>query len=128
LLCGVVQVILQKFSNCDDKSIIVQFAEQIMMLFLRVFACVSTNVHEAIGAIGSLAYATGPDFLKYMPEFQKYLEMGLQNFGAYQIRCVSVVVVVDICRALDDKVLPYSQGPFKPQSFTVLSNCQFFHA
>ncbi|CAM0872726.1 unnamed protein product [Alopecurus aequalis] len=108
LLCGVVQVILQKFSNCDDKSVIVQFADQIMVLFLRVFSCDSSNVHEeAVLAIGALAYATGPDFLKCMPEFHKYLEMGLQNFGAYQVCCVSVGVVADICRALDDKVLPY---------------------
>ncbi|KAM0840429.1 hypothetical protein ACQ4PT_059666 [Festuca glaucescens] len=104
LLCGVVQVILQKFNNCDDKSVILQFADQIMVLFLRVFSCDSSNVHEeAMLAIGALAYATGTDFLKYMPEFHKYLEMGLQNFGAYQVCCVSVGMVVDICRALDDK-------------------------
>uniref|UniRef100_A0A453IAR9 Importin subunit beta-1/Transportin-1-like TPR repeats domain-containing protein n=1 Tax=Aegilops tauschii subsp. strangulata TaxID=200361 RepID=A0A453IAR9_AEGTS len=108
LLCGVVQVILQKFSNCDDKSVIIQFADQIMVLFLRVFSCDSSNVHEeAMLAIGALAYATGPEFVKYMPEFHKYLEMGLQNFGAYQVCCVSVGVVADICRALDDEVLPY---------------------
>ncbi|XP_037410131.1 importin subunit beta-1-like [Triticum dicoccoides] len=29
-------------------------------------------------AIGALAYATGPEFVKYMPEFHKYLETGLQ--------------------------------------------------
>uniref|UniRef100_A0ACD5XEX3 Uncharacterized protein n=1 Tax=Avena sativa TaxID=4498 RepID=A0ACD5XEX3_AVESA len=111
LLCGVVQVILQKFSNYDDKLVIAQFADQIMVLLLRVFSCDSSNVHEeAMLAIGALAYATGPDFLKYMPEFHKYLEMGLQNFGAYQVCCVSVGVVADICRALDDKVLPYCDG------------------
>lgn len=111
LLCGVVQVILQKFNNYDDKSVILQFADQIMVLFLRVFSCDSSNVHEeAMLAIGALAYATGTDFLKYMPEFHKYLEMGLQNFGAYQVCGVSVGVVVDICRALDDKVLPYCDG------------------
>ncbi|KAK8599893.1 hypothetical protein V6N12_049762 [Hibiscus sabdariffa] len=30
-------------------------------------------------SIGALAYATGPDFAKYMPEFDRYLEMGLQE-------------------------------------------------
>jgi importin subunit beta-1 len=39
----------------------------------------------------------------------KYLEMDLQNLGAYHVRCVSVGVVADIC-ALDDKVLPYCDG------------------
>lgn len=108
LLCGVVQVILQKFNNFDDNSVIVKFADEIMVLFLRVFSCDSSNVHEeAMLAIGALAYATGPEFVKYMPEFHRYLEMGLQNFGAYQVCCVSVGVVADICRALDDKVIPY---------------------
>ncbi|EAY89607.1 hypothetical protein OsI_11135 [Oryza sativa Indica Group] len=111
LLCGVAQVILQKFSSCHEKSAILHFADQMMVLFLRVFSCNSSNVHEeAMLAIGALAYATGPEFVKYMPEFHKYLEMGLQNFGAYQVCCVSVGVVGDICHALDDKVLPYCDG------------------
>nr|XP_016464878.1 PREDICTED: importin subunit beta-1-like [Nicotiana tabacum] len=82
-----------------------------MMLFLKVFACRSSTVHEeAMLAIGALAYATGSDFLKYMPEFYKYLEMGLQNFEEYQVCSISVGVVGDICRALDDKILPYCDG------------------
>lgn len=111
-LCGVLQVIIQKLSNSDEtKSIIVQVGDQIMMLFLKVFACRSSTVHEeAMLAIGALAYATGSDFLKYMPEFYKYLEMGLQNFEEYQVCSISVGVVGDICRALDDKILPYCDG------------------
>ncbi|KDP42917.1 hypothetical protein JCGZ_23859 [Jatropha curcas] len=61
-------------------------------------------------AIGALAYASGPDFAKYMPEFYKYLEMGLQNFEEYQVCAVTVGVVGDICRALEDKILPYCDG------------------
>ncbi|CAI0552397.1 unnamed protein product [Linum tenue] len=61
-------------------------------------------------AIGSLAYATGPDFEKYMPELFKYLEMGLQNFEEYQVCSVTVGVVGDICRALEAKILPYCDG------------------
>uniref|UniRef100_A0A5B7B4P7 Putative importin subunit beta-1 n=1 Tax=Davidia involucrata TaxID=16924 RepID=A0A5B7B4P7_DAVIN len=112
LLCGVLQVIIQKLSSIDEtKPVILQAADQIMLLFLKVFACRSSTVHEeAMLAIGALAYATGPDFGKYMPEFYKYLEMGLQNFGEYQVCAISVGVVGDICRALDDKVLPYCDG------------------
>ncbi|MCD9642182.1 Importin subunit beta-1 [Datura stramonium] len=111
-LCGVLQVIIQKLSNTDEtRSIILQVADQIMMLFLKVFACRSSTVHEeAMLAIGALAYATGSDFLKYMPEFYKYLEMGLQNFEEYQVCSISVGVVGDICRALDEKILPYCDG------------------
>ncbi|XVF55044.1 hypothetical protein PTKIN_Ptkin06aG0005100 [Pterospermum kingtungense] len=111
-LCGVLQVIIQKLSNTDEtKPIILQAADQIMILFLKVFGCRSSTVHEeAMLAIGALAYATGPQFEKYMPEFYKYLEMGLQNFEEYQVCAITVGVVGDICRALDDKILPYCDG------------------
>ncbi|KAJ4970934.1 hypothetical protein NE237_004033 [Protea cynaroides] len=112
LLCGVLQVIIQKLSASDNtKPIILQAADQMMVLFLQVFACRSSTVHEeAMLAIGALAYGTGPEFGKYMPQFYVYLEMGLQNFEEYQVCAISVGVVGDICRALDDKVLPYCDG------------------
>ncbi|XP_042378645.1 importin subunit beta-1-like [Zingiber officinale] len=112
LLCGVLQVIIQKLSNSDEtSSIINQYADQMMVLFLQVFSCRSSTVHEeAMLAVGALAYATGPQFVKYIQEFYKYLEMGLQNFEEYQVCSISVGVVGDICRALDDKILPYCDG------------------
>ena len=111
-LCGVLQVVIQKLSSVDEtKTIILQAADQIMTLFLKVFACRSSTVHEeAMLAIGALAYATGSEFEKYMQEFYKYLEMGLQNFEEYQVCAITVGVVGDICRALDNKVLPYCDG------------------
>ncbi|KAJ9180537.1 hypothetical protein P3X46_008765 [Hevea brasiliensis] len=111
-LCGVLQVIIQKLSSADEtKPIILQASDPIMILFLRVLACRSSTVHEeAMLAIGALAYASGPEFGKYMPELYKYLEMGLQNFEEYQVCAITVGVVGDICRAMDDKVLPYCDG------------------
>ncbi|CAA7051050.1 unnamed protein product [Microthlaspi erraticum] len=108
-LCGVLQVIIQKLSSTEEtKPIISQNADQIMVLFLRVFGCHSSSVHEeAMLAIGALAYATGAEFLKYMPELFKYLQMGLQNFEEYQVCSITVGVIGDICRALDDKILPF---------------------
>ncbi|KAL6127258.1 hypothetical protein ACLB2K_075299 [Fragaria x ananassa] len=112
LLCGCLQVIIQKLGSSEPtKYVFLQYADQIMGLFLRVFACRSATVHEeAMLAIGALAYASGPEFAKYMPEFYKYLEMGLQNFEEYQICAVTVGVVGDIARALEDKILPYCDG------------------
>ncbi|XP_076956881.1 importin subunit beta-1-like [Bidens hawaiensis] len=112
LLCGCLQVIIQKLGSSEHtKALFMQYADQIMNLFLRVFAFRSATVHEeAMLAIGALAYATGPDFAKYMPEFYKYLEMGLQNFEEYQVCAVTVGVVGDICRALEEKVLPWCDG------------------
>ncbi|KAK8577542.1 hypothetical protein V6N13_027812 [Hibiscus sabdariffa] len=112
LLCGCLQVLIQKLSSSETtKHVFMQYADQIMGLFLRVFACRNATVHEeAMLAIGALAYATGPDFAKYMPEFYRYLEMGLQNFEEYQVCSVAVGVVGDICRALEDKIAPYCDG------------------
>lgn len=112
LLCGVLQVIIQKLGASEStKPGVLQYADQMMGLFLRVFACRSATVHEeAMLAIGALAYATGAEFVKYMQEFFKYLEMGLQNYEEYQVCAVTVGVVGDICRALDDKVLTFCDG------------------
>ncbi|KAK1301945.1 Transportin-1 [Acorus calamus] len=112
LLCGCLQVIIQKLSSSDaTKFILIQFTDQVMGLFLRVFACRNATVHEeAMLAIGALAYATGPGFEKYMQEFYPYLEMGLQNYEEYQVCSITVGVVGDLCRALDDKILPFCDG------------------
>ncbi|KAK9274887.1 hypothetical protein L1049_022141 [Liquidambar formosana] len=112
LLCGCLQVIIQKLGSSEPtKYVFMQYADQMMGLFLRVFASRSATAHEeAMLAIGALAYAAGPDFAKYMPEFYKYLEMGLQNFEDYQVCAITVGVVGDICRAMEDKMLPYCDG------------------
>ncbi|XP_031494714.1 importin subunit beta-1-like [Nymphaea colorata] len=112
LLCGCLQVIIQKLGASETtKYGLLQYADQMMALFLRVFACRNATVHEeAMLAIGALAYATGADFDKYMPEFYPYLEMGLQNFEEYQVCAITVGVVGDICRALDEKVFRYCDG------------------
>lgn len=112
LLCGCLQVIIQKLGSSEPtRAVLLQYADQIMQLFLGVFACRSATVHEeAMLGIGALAYATGPEFAKYMNEFYKYLEMGLQNFEEYQVCAVTVGVVGDLCRALEDKILPYCDG------------------
>ncbi|GAU11834.1 hypothetical protein TSUD_75850 [Trifolium subterraneum] len=112
LLCGCLQVIIQKLGSSEQtKQHLMQYADQIMGLFLRVFASRSATAHEeAMLAIGALAYATGPGFVKYMQEFYRYLEMGLQNFEDYQVCAITVGVVGDVCRALEEKILPFCDG------------------
>ncbi|XP_031248752.1 importin subunit beta-1-like [Pistacia vera] len=112
LLCGCLQVIIQKLGSSEQtKYVFMQYADQMMGLFLRVFAVRSATAHEeAMLVIGALAYVTGADFAKYMPEFYKFLEMGLQNFEDYQVCAITVGVVGDICRALEEKILPYCDG------------------
>ncbi|KAG2630115.1 hypothetical protein PVAP13_3KG494000 [Panicum virgatum] len=112
LLCGCLQVIIQKLGGMEStKYSFLQYADQMMDLFLRVFACRNATVHEeAMLAIGALAYAAGPNFAKYMTQFYQYLEMGLQNFEEYQVCAITVGVVGDLCRALEDKILPFCDG------------------
>ncbi|GLJ12611.1 hypothetical protein SUGI_0194600 [Cryptomeria japonica] len=112
LLCGCLQVIIQKLGALEStKYGVLQYADQTMNTFLRIFSSRSATVHEeAMLAIGALAYAVGVEFGKYMQEFYRYLEMGLQNFEEYQVCAITIGVVGDVCRALDDKVLPYCDG------------------
>lgn len=47
LLCGVLQVIVQKLSESDEaKAGVLQYADHIMDALLRVFACRKATVHE----------------------------------------------------------------------------------
>lgn len=112
LLCGCLQVIIQKIGSAEpSKHAFLQYADQMMDLFLRVFASRNASVHEeAMLAIGALAYATGAGFLKYLPGLYPYLEKGLQNFEEYQVCSITVGVVGDLCRALEDKILPFCDG------------------
>ncbi|PQQ12672.1 importin subunit beta-1 [Prunus yedoensis var. nudiflora] len=84
--CGVLQVIIQKLSSVEEtKRCILEAADCIMLLFLRVFACRSSTVHEeAMLAID-----------------------GVAEFEEYQVCAITIGVVGDICRALDDTALQY---------------------
>uniref|UniRef100_A0A1D1ZAR7 Importin subunit beta-1 n=1 Tax=Anthurium amnicola TaxID=1678845 RepID=A0A1D1ZAR7_9ARAE len=112
LLCGCLQVIIQKLASAEStKYVFMQYTDQMMDLFLRVFSSRNATVHEeAMLAIGALAYATGINFVKYMQGFYPYLEMGLQNFEEYQVCSITVGVVGDLCRALEEKILPFCDG------------------
>lgn len=112
LLSGVLNIIMQKLSaRVETAHVVKQNADQLMELFLRVFACRSATVHEeAMLAIGQLADATEEDFSKHMKAFYPYLETGLKNFDEYQVCAVTVGVVGDLCRALNKAIMPYCDG------------------
>lgn len=103
LLCGVIQVIIQKMGE-NIKT----FADKLMALFLQVFSVKSASVHEeALMAVGALANAVESDFEKYMGHFRPFLTMGLKNYEDHQVCAVAVGVVGDISRALLNKMIPY---------------------
>ena len=81
LLCGVLQVVIQKLSESDSaKTGLLEKADTIMQALLGVFQCDTTSVHEeAMLAVGALTYACGQSFTKYMQSFYPVLELGLKN-------------------------------------------------
>lgn len=81
LLCGVLQVIIQKLAEQEvTKMTVLQYADQIMEALLSVFSNRHATVHEeAMLAVGALTYACGAQFSKYMQSFYPVLEMGLQQ-------------------------------------------------
>ena len=81
LLCGVLQVVIQKLSESDSaKTGLLEKADSIMQALLGVFQCDTTSVHEeAMLAVGALTYACGQSFTKYMQSFYPVLELGLKN-------------------------------------------------
>ncbi|CAL4982818.1 unnamed protein product [Urochloa decumbens] len=109
LLCGCLQVIIQKLGWMETtKYSFLQYADQMMDLFLRLLASQNATMHEeAMLAIGALAYVVGPNFAKYMAQLYPYLEMGLRNFREYQVYAIFVGVVGDLCMSLEGKILPY---------------------
>jgi len=110
LLCGTLQTIIQKMSGGGDasKNLVLQFADNIMQVLLRVLAARSATVHEeAMLAVGALAYATGEGFEKYMTALYPFIEVGLKNHEEYEVCNVTVGVVGDLCRALEAKILPF---------------------
>ncbi len=81
LLCGVLQVVIQKLSESDSaKTGLLEKADPIMQALLGVFQCDTSSVHEeAMLAVGALTYACGQSFTKYMQSFYPVLELGLKN-------------------------------------------------
>lgn len=81
LLCGVLQVVIQKLSESDSaKTGLLEKADSIMQALLGVFQCDTTSVHEeAMLAVGALTYVCGQSFTKYMQSFYPVLELGLKN-------------------------------------------------
>ena len=65
----------------------VQYADNLMQLFLQVFGAKNSTVHEeALMAVGAIANATDGDFDKYMPHFRPFLSLGLSNYEEHQAR------------------------------------------
>lgn len=110
LLCGVLQVVIQKLSESDtSKTGLLEKADPIMQALLGVFQCHGSSVHEeGMLAVGALTYICGQSFTKYMQSFYPVLEQGLKNHREVEVCIATVGVLGDICRAMDTQVGEYS--------------------
>lgn len=81
LLCGVLQVIVQKLSESDaSKASVLTFSDQCMEILLQIFRAQNQTVHEeAMLAVGALTYACGPSFVKYLSHLHPVIQRGLRN-------------------------------------------------
>ena len=110
LLCGVIQVTVQKLTSGDEnaQSMLKPQADTIMDALLRVLNWrTGTISEEALLAIGTMTYACGRGFKKYMEAFFPSLLRALQEYADYQTCQVAVGIVGDLCRALEEDVFEY---------------------
>ncbi|KAL3138275.1 hypothetical protein ABBQ32_006093 [Trebouxia sp. C0010 RCD-2024] len=112
LLCGVLQVVIQKLSENDSaKTGLLEKADSIMQSLLGVFQCHAGSVHEeAMLAVGALTYACGQSFTKYMQSFYPVLKLGLENHREVEVCIATVGVLGDICRAMEAQVAQFSDN------------------
>lgn len=125
LLCGVLQVIAQRLTeDATTASYLLASVDQIMEGLLAVFACYPKSVHEeAMLAAGAMTYACGKNFVKYMERFYPIMELGLQRYQDWQVCKVTVGVLGDVCRAIEDGLAPWSDR-IMTQLLTNLANSE----
>jgi importin subunit beta-1 len=110
LLCGVLQVAMQKLSGGSDeiRGLAAQQADYIMQALLRVLTWRAGSVHEeALLAVGALTYVTERDFAKYLEAYIPVLELALQNYQEKETCQFAVSNVGDVCRAVHEQIFPY---------------------
>lgn len=63
---------------------------------------------EALLLSGAVANSVGVDFERFMPLFAPMLKVGLENYEEIQVCLVALGILSDVCRALDRKIITYS--------------------
>lgn len=110
LLCGVVQVTMQKLTDGGDatRQLAAVQADSVMQVLLRVLTWRTDSINEeAMLAVGALTYTCGRGFATYLDAFFPILERGLRSPADWQACMVCVQVLGDVCRAVEDQIAPY---------------------
>jgi importin subunit beta-1 len=109
LLCATLQSVLRKVEPAHAPAI----SDTIMTALLQMFQSStqqrSGGVQEdALMAVSTLVEILGEGFIKYMDAFKPFLLIGLKNVAEYQVCHAAVGLVGDICRALGNKIILFS--------------------
>merc|ERR1712232_144011 len=112
-MCGVIQVILQKFYTTQKYHIlqtqVTPTIDNIMDLLLMVLNFqYSTVQEEALLVVSAICNIMNKSFNKYMQLFYPYLESCLKNYDELQICILAVGLLGDICLAIKTDFLPYT--------------------
>lgn len=70
----------------------------------------SPVLEDAFLCIGALTAALDQDFYPYLQAFLPFLINALSSHEEYQLCSIAVGLIGDICRALGEASLPYTQG------------------
>ena len=84
LLCGVLQVVVQKLTETEaSKAEVLRQADRGMEILLVVLRAQQASVHEeALLAVGAFTYACAASFTKYLAALMPFVLLGLQNYQA----------------------------------------------
>ncbi|KAJ3414576.1 karyopherin beta [Chytridiales sp. JEL 0842] len=104
-ICSVLTNIIRRMGPA-----VAPIADQTMMTLLTILNSSSRTsiVHEdAFIVISALSSAVEGDFIRYMKDFNPHLIRALQNPQDHQLSAIAVGLIGDICRALNEQVLPF---------------------
>jgi len=109
LLCATLQSVLRKVDPAHAPAISDTIMQSLLQMFQSSTQSRAGGVQEdALMAVSTLVEVLGDGFIKYMEAFKPFLLIGLKNINEYQVCHASVGLVGDICRALGNQVMVWS--------------------
>ena len=104
LICAVLQSLTRRMG-----AKVKPFADKMMASYIQLFQFKNSSIHEeTLLAVGCLANVLERDFEKYMLHFRPFLLLGLNSWQEYTVCQVAVGVVGDLCRALNEGMIYYT--------------------
>ena len=64
-------------------------------------------MEDAFLVVGALTCSAEGDFIRYMESFAPFLFTALQNYEEHQMCSISIGLIGDISRALNEGIFPY---------------------